>query len=250
MKTKDNTILITGGATGIGLALAEALLKEGNQVIICGRREEKLLEAKNKLPKLHIKTCDVAGEGHRRDLFEWTTSEFPNTNVLVNNAGIQRQIDFKKGTEDLQAGEDEIETNLNAPICLSALFIPHLMKQKEAAIINISSGLGFVPIAIMPVYCATKAATHSFSLSLRHQLKDTSIKVFEIIPPTVDTELDKGARARRGQTDRGIKPEEVAAAVLPALVADQYELAVGRAAWLRMESRKEPEQVFQMINSH
>lgn len=250
MKTKDNTILITGGATGIGLALAEALLKEGNQVIICGRREEKLREAKNKLLKLQIKVCDVAGEEHRNDLFEWITTEFPSTNVLINNAGIQRQIDFKKGIEELQAGEDEIETNLRAPIHLSALFIPHLMKQEEAAIINISSGLGFVPIAIMPVYCATKAATHSFSLSLRHQLKDTPIKVFEIIPPTVDTELDKGARARRGQKNRGIKPEEVAAAVLPALATDQYELAVGRAEWLRMKSRKEPEQAFQMINSH
>jgi uncharacterized oxidoreductase len=250
MKTKDNTILITGGATGIGLALAEALLKEGNQVIICGRREERLREAKNKLLKLQIKVCDVAGEEHRNDLFEWITTEFPGTNVLINNAGIQRQIDFKKGIEELQAGEDEIETNLRAPIHLSALFIPHLMKQEEAAIINISSGLGFVPIAIMPVYCATKAATHSFSLSLRHQLKDTPIKVFEIIPPTVDTELDKGARARRGQKDRGIKPEEVAAAALPALATDQYELAVGRAEWLRMESRKEPEQAFQMINSH
>jgi uncharacterized oxidoreductase len=126
MKTKDNTILITGGATGIGLALAEALLKEGNQVIICGRREEKLREAKNKLLKLQIKVCDVAGEEHRNDLFEWITTEFPSTNVLINNAGIQRQIDFKKGIEELQAGEDEIETNLRAPIHLSALFIPHL----------------------------------------------------------------------------------------------------------------------------
>jgi uncharacterized oxidoreductase len=250
MKTKGNTILITGGATGIGLALAEALLKEGNQVIICGRREEKLLEAKNRLPSLHIKRCDIAGGDNRNNLFRWTTTEFPNTNVLINNAGIQRQIDFNKGTEELQAGEDEIEANLHAPIHLSALFIPHLIKQEEAAIINMSSGLGFIPMAILPVYCATKAAIHSFSLSLRHQLRDTSIKVFEIIPPTVDTELDKGARARRGQTDRGIKPEEVAVAALPALAADQYELAVGRAEWLRMESRKEPEQAFQMINSH
>jgi uncharacterized oxidoreductase len=250
MKTKDNTILITGGATGIGLALAETFLKEGNQVIICGRREEKLFEVKSKLPKLNIKTCDVAGEEHRNGLFEWTTAEFPNTNVLVNNAGIQRQIDFKKGTEDLQSGEDEIETNLRAPIYLSALFIPHLIKQREAAIINISSGLGFVPIAIMPVYCATKAAIHSFSLSLRHQLKDTPVKVFEIISPTVDTELDKGARQRRGQPDRGIKPEEVAVATLRALAAGEYELAVGRAEWLRMGARNEPERIFQMINSH
>lgn len=250
MKTKGNTVLITGGATGIGQALAEVLLREGNEIIVCGRREQKLLEAKNKFPNVHIRKCNVADIDERKALFWWTTENFPNVNVLINNAGIQRQIDFKKGIEELESGEDEIEINLRATIHLSALFIPHLVKQPEAAIINVSSGLGFIPIAILPVYCATKAAIHSFTWSLRHQLRETNVKVFEFIPPTVDTELDKGARARRGQTDRGIQPQEVARAALEFLAKDVYEAAVGRAEFLRMAARTDPEKTFQNMNTH
>jgi uncharacterized oxidoreductase len=157
-------------------------------------------------------------------------------------------VNLRKGTRDLFNGEDEIEINLTAPINLSAYFIPLFLKQKEAAIINISSGLCFVPIAAMPVYCATKSAIHSFSLSLRHQLRDTSIKVFEIIPPIVDTELDKGARGERGQEDRGIPPFKVAQATLKALKNDEYEIAIGMAENLRMGARKNPDQTFQNIN--
>jgi uncharacterized oxidoreductase len=197
MKTKENTILITGGATGIGFSLAETLVKAGNRVIICGRREGKLKEAKGKLPQIQTRVCDVSREKERESLFNWVKDNFKDLNVVINNAGIQRMVNLKKGTQDLFNGENEIETNLVALIHLSAYFIPLLLKKKEAAIINVSSGLGFVPIAAMPVYCATKAAVHSFSLSLRHQLKNTTIKVFEVIPPIVDTELDKGARDRR-----------------------------------------------------
>jgi uncharacterized oxidoreductase len=206
MKTSGNTILITGGATGIGFSLAEAFVRLGNEVIVCGRREDKLEEAKNRLPQIHTRKCDLSKEDERKSLFEWISSDFPTTNILVNNAGIQRMVDLKKGTEELLSGEDEIEINFKAYVNLSAHFIPFLMKQKEGAIVNISSGLGFIPLTITPVYCATKAAIHSFTLSLRHQLRNTSVKVFEIIPPTVDTELDKGARSKRGQEDRGTSP--------------------------------------------
>jgi uncharacterized oxidoreductase len=249
MHTSGNTILITGGATGIGLALAEAFLRKENEVIICGRREAKLTEAKNKFPRLHTRRCDVAVAEGRKSLSDWAVDNFRSLNILINNVGIQKEIDFKKGTTDLLSGENEIEVNLQAPVHLSALFIPHLMKRREAAIVNISSGLGFVPLSIMPVYCATKAALHSFSLSLRHQLRNTSIKVFEIIPPTTDTELDRGARDKRSQADRGIKPEVVAGAAIEALDRDDYETAVGQAQFLRDSSRKEPERVFQMINA-
>ena len=248
MKTTGNTILITGGATGIGFALAEAFVEAGNEVIICGRRQKKLDQAKRRLPKVNAIRCDVRDAEGRGALFNWTVKNFPNLNILVNNACNQRQIDFRKGTNDLLAGEDEIETNLRAPVHLSALFIPHLMKQQEAAIVNVSSGLAFIPLTAVPVYCATKAAIHSLSLSLRHQLKETSIKVFEIIPPIVDTELHQGERERRGQKDRGIKPREVALATLHALGADDYELAVGRAESLRMGARSDPERLFQMVN--
>jgi uncharacterized oxidoreductase len=248
MKTAGNIILITGGATGIGFSLAEVFVKAGNEVIICGRRENKLKEAKNKLPQIHTKVCDLSQEKERESLYKWVNSHFKNLNILINNAGIQRMVNFRKGTRDLLNSEDEIEINLTAPINLSAYFIPLLLKQKEAAIINISSGLCFVPIAAMPVYCATKSAIHSFSLSLRHQLRDTSIKVFEIIPPIVDTELDRGARGERGQEDRGIPPFKVAQATLKALENNEYEIAIGMAENLRMGARKNPDQTFQNIN--
>jgi uncharacterized oxidoreductase len=248
MKIAGNTVLITGGATGIGFSLAEAFAKAGNEVIICGRRESKLKEAKNKLPQIHIRACDLSKDKERESLYNWVTSNFRNLNILVNNAGIQRMIDFKTGIHELVNGEDEIDINLKGYVHLSAYFIPYLLKKKEAAIINISSGLGFIPIAAMPVYCATKAAIHSFSLSLRHQLKDTPVRVFEIIPPTVDTELDKGTREARGMKDRGIHSSEVAGAVMKALESNAYELAVGAAENLRMGARKNPEELFQRMN--
>jgi uncharacterized oxidoreductase len=119
----------------------------------------------------------------------------------------------------------------------------------QTAIFNILSGLAFAPLSIMPVYCATKAALHSYSLTLRHQLRKTSIKVFEIIPPTVDTELDRGARDRRGQTDRGIKPDVVASAAIEAIKNDKYEAAVGQAQFLMDSSRKEPDNLFNRMNA-
>ena len=157
-------------------------------------------------------------------------------------------VNFKTGFSNRSAGEDEIDINLKAPISLSELFIPRLMQKKEAAIVNISSGLGFVPIAFMPIYCATKAALHSYTMSLRHQLKDTPVKVFEVIPSTVDTELDKGMREKRGQTDRGIPPAEVAKAALAGMQEDKYEIPVGMAERLMMGSRNNPEEIFKNMN--
>jgi uncharacterized oxidoreductase len=248
LKIKNNTVLITGGATGIGLALAEKLVKAGNTVIICGRRKSKLEEAKRKLPQIHIRTCDVSKERERKELFEWVEGNFKDLNVLVNNAGIQRMIDLKNGIRDLMSGENEIETNLAAPIYLSAYFIPLLTKQKEAAIINVSSGLAFVPIASMPVYCATKSAVHSFTMSLRHQLKDTSVKVFEVVPPAVDTELGKGSIEEEEEWNRGMPPAEVARAVISSLGKDEYEIVVGEAKGLVIGSRTNPEEVFKSLN--
>ena len=250
MKTTGNTVLITGGATGIGLALVDVFLREGNRVLICGRREEKILAAQSKYPKIQFKVCDVADAGERQALLEWATANFPDLNVLVNNAGIQRQIDFTKGAKELLGGEDEIQINFSAPVQLTALFIPHLLKQEQAAIVNVSSGLGFVPLTMMPVYCATKAALHSFSWSLRHQLRKTKIKVFEIIPPTVDTELDRGARGQRRQEYRGIPPADVAEATLVGLAKDEYEIAMGQAQGLRTGTRQEAEQIFQRMNEN
>lgn len=243
MKLTGNTILITGGATGIGLAMAEEFINLGNTVIICGRREFKLMEAKKKLPSLHTIVCDVAKKESREFLFNKVTHDFPNLNILVNNAGIQREVLFTKENFDPVEMTKEVEINLIAPIHLSGIFVQHLIKH-ESAIINITSGLGFTPIAIMPVYCSTKAALHSISLSLRHQLAKTSVKVFEIIPPIVDTELDQGARDRRNQTDRGMRPGECAKEIMKAIETDTYEAAIGAAAGLRQKR----EEAFSMLN--
>ena len=250
MKTNNNTILITGGATGIGLALAEVLLRNGNQVIICGRRQDRLLQVKEKYPQIHTRVCDVSNASDQQTLFEWILGEFPNLNVLINNAGVQNQIDYTKSMVKVLPNGDEIAINFMAPVQLCALFIPHLMKQKEAAIINVSSGLGFVPLTMMPVYCATKAALHSFTWSLRHQLRKTTIKVFELIPPTVDTELDRGAREQRRQEYRGIPASKVAEATLTGLEKDEFEITVGQSQGLRNRTPQEAQELFQRMNGN
>lgn len=246
MNIKNNSILITGGATGIGFALAEAFLKLDNKVIICGRRADKLKEAEEKLPGLQTIKCDISNAGERKLLYEWISYNFGDVNILINNAGIQRRIDFKKGTMDLLNNDDEIETNLKALVHLSAYFIPTLLKRKEASIINVSSGLGFIPIAMFPIYSATKAATHSFCISLRHQLKDTPIKIFELIPPTVNTELKKAGGNEEGQN--GISPSEVADALIKAMEKDEYEVTVGRTQNLLQNYKNNFDEMFRNMN--
>ena len=250
MDISGNTVLITGGATGIGFALAEKFANAGSVVIVCGRRKSKLQDAKNKLPALHIRRCDVSVESERRSLLRWTTTHFPSLNILINNAGIQREIDFASPTvaKPLSPKDDEVTINLGAPIRLCALFTPILLKRKQAAIVNISSGLAFVPMAMTPVYCATKAATHSFTVSLRHQLRNTTVRVFEAAPPTTDTELDKSFAGEEEQAYRGISPQEVAAAIIEGMKADKEEILVGEAQRLYQAALRDPEAIFSQLN--
>ncbi len=249
MKMTGNTILITGGATGLGLAMAEYFLNAGNEVIICGRREARLLEAQKMFPKVHIKVCDVALDKDRKELVEWTNAKFGKVNILINNAGIQRDIDFKKGIDNYNAGSSEIAINLEAPIILSGLFIPYLTGKPEAAIINVSSGLGFVPAAKMPVYSATKAGLHAFSMALRHQIKSIGIKVFEVIPPAVDTELNQEGRAQRGGFKVDLKPKEFNEAVMKGLAEDIFEIGYGMTEHSIKASREELNKSFEQMNS-
>ncbi|MDR3565387.1 MAG: SDR family NAD(P)-dependent oxidoreductase [Negativicutes bacterium] len=189
MKTTGNTILITGGASGIGLALAERFLSRGNQVIICGRRPDKLQQAKERLPALHIRVADIAVEADRLALCDWVSSEFPDLNVLINNAGIQQRVNLLDATAAWSHYREELLINQEAPIHLTMLLIPHLRQKQAAAIVNVTSGLAFVPAGWVPIYSATKAAMHSFTVSLRLQLAETPIEIIEIIPPAVNTDL-------------------------------------------------------------
>ena len=231
MKTTGNTILITGGTSGIGLAFAEQFLADGNTVIICGRRADRLTKLKAQHHALITKTCDIANDDDRTELYNWVVTNHPEVNVLMNNAGVQLALDLTKPV-DLRKVRMETETNLIAPVHLASLFAAHLQSKGNGAIINISSGLAFVPIAFMPVYCATKAAIHSFTLSLRHQLKDSGVKVYEIIPPSVDTELGHERRADKTQTHGGIPVAEFLAEAMEGLKTDEPEIAVGMARGL------------------
>ena len=245
MKISGNTILITGGTSGIGLAFAEELMKEGNTVIICGRRTDRLDELKSKHPGMVTRECDIADEKQREELISWALAKYPDLNVLMNNAGMQLATDLTKPV-DLEKVRKEMETNFIAPVHLSSLFAWQVTNKNNAAIINISSGLAFVPIAFMPVYCSTKAALHSFCLSLRHQLKSLGIQVIEIAPPSVDTELGHERRADKTQTHGGIPIAEFLSEAMEGLKNDVPEIVVGHSKNLRAKG----EELFHSMNQH
>jgi uncharacterized oxidoreductase len=242
MKNSGNTILITGGATGIGLALAVRFLKKGNQVIICGRRQEKLDEAMRSNPGLHAYRCDVSKEPERVNLFDSITRDFPKLNVLLNNAAVSgfHKLDTAASWPDER---NMIATNLEGTIHLSQLFANHLSKQDAPAIFVTTSGLAHVPRADFPIYCATKSALHSFALSLRHQLKPLNIDVIEICPPHVDTDL--GAP---GRNKAGIPLDEFADGVMAELEKGTMEITYGTSTKWANASRAERNDIFRMLN--
>lgn len=193
MQTHDNTILITGGGTGIGRGLAEAFHARGNRVIIAGRRREPLEETTRTNPGMAACVVDLQNPGALRGFANRMAEEFPTLNVLINNAGIMRPEQILSQPEDLADMEAILATNLLAPLRLTAALLPLLRKRPRAAIMNVSSGLAFVPLALTPTYSATKAALHAYTQSLRYQLKGTSTEVLELIPPYVATHLMNGA---------------------------------------------------------
>jgi uncharacterized oxidoreductase len=245
MELASNTVLITGGASGIGLALAERFLQAGSEVIVCGRREHKLQEAKEQWPQLHTCVCDLAQESNRSSLFHWAINEFPRLNVLVNNAGIQRRLDLAQSAqaEAWEQTRQEIAINFEAPVHLAMLFIPHLRQQPRPTLINVTSGLSFSPFARVPIYSATKAALHSFTLSLRYQLSTTPIEVIEIIPPAVDTDL-----GGVGLHTSGVPLDEFADAIMARLGKGDLEIPYGTAERASRASRAELDEIFKWVN--
>ena len=243
MKTSGNTILITGATSGIGLAFAEQFIKEGNTVIVCARRATRLTELQQAYPGIITRQCDIGNTAAREELCQWVVATYPSLNVLINNAGIQLATDLTQPVH-LEEVREEIEINLIAPIHLSSLLAGHLQTKPEAAIINISSGLAFVPIAFMPVYCATKAALHSLTISQRHQLRHTSVRVFEIAPPSVDTELGHQHREDKTQSHGGLPVSEFLTEAMEAIRNDLFEAPIGHAKNLRAKR----EEAFPFMN--
>ncbi len=186
MKISGNTILITGGASGIGLALAEEFKKLDNHVIVAGRSKDKLKKAET----LGFTTCSVDMTDHSsiRSMTKKLLQDFPSLNVVIHNAGVMKTENILAG--DNSAAQDEtIATNLLGPIRLTDALLPHLLKQESSTIMTVTSGLAFLPLALSPTYCATKAALHSYTESLRYQLKKTPVEVIELPPPYVQTTL-------------------------------------------------------------
>ena len=215
-----NTVLITGGTSGIGLALATRYLQDGNAVIICGRNKDKLDKVVRENPGLKTILADVSREEDRLRLFETVKTSYPDTNILINNAGIQQRIDVTD--MDWQIWNNEINTNMEAPMHLSGLFVPFLKGKENAEIINVTSGLAFRPPLWAPIYGATKAGMHSFTFVLREQLREKGVAVKEIIPPAVGTNLGGGV-----SQGFGADLDEFADSVYQDLLTDKEEVGFG-----------------------
>jgi uncharacterized oxidoreductase len=227
MRITGNTILITGGGSGIGGGLAQAFHKLGNRVIVAGRRREVL--EKTGLEYVVLDTRDRAAIA---TVAAEITAKYPDLNVVINNAGVQRVHDFSKNVNETHVAE-ELDTNIGGVLGIAVGFLPHLMKQPYAALINVSSGLAFVPMALAPIYSATKAFVHSFTVSLRHQLRNTSVRVIEIAPPWVATDLGAGNSTPEPPPGRGPIPlDAFIDAAMAELATDGEELPVGRAKFL------------------
>lgn len=242
MKTSENTVLITGGSSGIGFELASQLIALGNTVIVSGRNRSTLEAARKVLPHVHAIQSDLSSPSDIEKLYDASVHEFPQLNVLVNNAGIMRKINLQTFGTDLTDITREIDANLNGTIRMTVQFLPQLMKQPRAAIVNVSSGLAFVPTPISPVYCASKAAIHSFTQSLRVQLQNTSVRVFELAPPLTQTGLFHGSFTALDVA--AVTPMDVKVLVHKAIhgiAKDHAEIRPGLSNVLKLMSRIAPD---------
>jgi len=247
MKTSDNTVLITGGATGIGRGLAEAFHARGNKVIIAGRRREALDEVTAANPGMSSYVLDVGDAESIREFAGRVTAEHPTLDVLINNAGIMRAENLLAQPDDLADAEATVVTNVLGPIRLTAALLPALQRRPRSTIINVTSGLAFVPLAMTPTYSATKAALHSYTQSLRQQLKGTTTEVIELAPPAVQTDLMPG----HAVSPRAMPLKEYIAEVMGLFEAqpDAEEVCVERVKFLRnAEAEGRFGQTFEALN--
>jgi uncharacterized oxidoreductase len=240
MELKNNTILITGGTSGFGLEFAKKLLKSGNTVIVTGRDPVKLASAKKNLAGLHTFQSDVSKPEEIAELYEKVIGQFPKLNILINNAGQMRVISLHDTAIGLSDITREIETNLMGPIRMVQAFLPHLKQMQSAAILNVTSGLALVPFPICPIYGATKSGLRSYTKSLRVQLKNTKIEVFELIAPATKTPLNDEIRNLEGYNVKQMDPVELVDTALKGMEKGKYEIYPGIAHMLFFMSRIAP----------
>lgn len=247
MHMTGNTILITGGASGIGLGLAQAFLALGNTVLIAGRRQDALDAAVDAHPGLHAYPLDVSDPQSIAALAARVTAEHPALNVLINNAGIM-QAEELLHAPDTSVAEATVTTNLLGPVRMTHALLPTLLAQSRAAVMNVSSGLASVPLAATPTYSATKAAVHSYTESLRWQLRDTAVQVLELTPPAVGTDLMPGSRAN----PQALPLEAFVTEVMELLTTqpDTTEICVQAVRFLRdAQATGTYDRVFQGLNA-
>jgi len=248
MKMTKNTILITGGTSGIGFEFIKQLSELDNTIIVTGRDLQKLERTKKSFPKVHTVQSDVSDPKAIATLYEQVTKQFPDLNILINNAGIMKTINVHDTTGTLTDLTQEIEINLNGPIRMVKQFLPHLKTKSAAAIVNVTSGLAFVPLPGSPVYCATKAGLHSYTLSLRVQLKNTKVKVFELAPPATQTELlgDFSEEDRKGISIMEV--EDMVKVAVNGMTNDRFEIRPGQSNQLKMMSRIAPDFILKQMS--
>ena len=239
MKFIERTVLITGGTSGIGLELAKQLLRRGNTVIVTGRDQSKLDATSRALPGVHAICSDVSDPTAVLRLQERVTKAFPALDTLVNNAGVMRNLSLNRPRQ-LQDLTREIEINLCGPLWMVQQFLPHLKTRTDALIVNVSSGLAFIPLPISPIYSATKAAMHSFTQSLRVQLAGTGITVVELAPPGTETPLFRGEFGRELQGQRGMDVAVLVERAISGVEAGRLEIRPGLANILKAMSRIAP----------
>lgn len=248
MKQSGNTLLITGGSSGIGYELAKAFLARNNRVIITGRNPEKLAKAKQSLGDVTVIQNDVSDPDSIQALYQQVAQDFPELNVLINNAGVMLTINLQDHKLTADELTKELDINVKGTIWMNDVFLPLLKKNKEAATVSVSSGLAFVPLPISPVYCAAKAAVHSYTQSLRVQLSNTSVKVFELAPPATETELLAGFDAADMEGTSMMSTQDLAAAFLKGFFQDKYEICPGQASQLKFMSRFFPKFILKQLS--
>jgi len=248
MELKNNTILITGGTSGFGLEFAKRLLELGNTVIVTGRDPVKLASARKNLAGLQTYQSDVSDPNEIADLYAKVIAQFPKLNILINNAGEMRKMSLHDTSIGLVDITREIETNLMGPIRMVQAFLPHLKQMKSAAILNVTSGLALVPFPITPIYGATKSGLRSYTKSLRVQLKNTKIKVFELVAPAAKTPLNDQFIGMEGFEGKLMDPVELVDTALKGLEKDKYEIYPGIARMLLIMSRIAPGFILKMLS--
>lgn len=243
MNISNKTVLITGGGSGIGYETAKLLSQQGNKIIIVGRNADKIKKAGEELNVIAI-AADITIEADVDSLIERVSKEFPELSVLINNAAVAYIYRVAEDLDSFEKARHEMLVNYLSPIRLTERLLPILKNQVEAAVVNVTSNVVYVPLAILPSYSATKAALHSYTVALRRALRDTAVKVFELQPSLVNTDAAKGI----GGQENGIDPALVVSGLISGIQNDENEIYVGDTEALRNQFFSDPLAALESLN--